>query len=295
MEIKHFRLIQTIVEEGSIASSSKKLFLTQSALSHQLKELEERLNFKIFHRSRNKWKLTEEGIALCELGNKVLKNIDEGFKNIHQIQKGAAGTIRVSTECYAFYQGLPSFIQKMGILYPQINVDLILEATHKPIAKIIANEIDIAIVTSKPINDSLTSIEVFEDEVFAVIHKENQLNELDFIEAKNFENVHLIIHSFPLETVFIHEHFLKPNNITPKKISAIPLTEVALEMINANFGIFCMPKWALKSFKITENLCFKRIDKKGLKRKHFLVIRKCDSNKNYIKNFITNFSEEFRT
>ena len=48
MEFKYFKLIKTIEEEGSIANSSKKLFLTQSAISHQLKELEERLGFKVF-------------------------------------------------------------------------------------------------------------------------------------------------------------------------------------------------------------------------------------------------------
>ncbi|MEL7123304.1 MAG: LysR family transcriptional regulator, partial [Bacteroidota bacterium] len=58
MEIKYFRLIKTIEEEGSIANSANKLFLTQSALSHQLRELETRLGFKVFYRKRNKWELT---------------------------------------------------------------------------------------------------------------------------------------------------------------------------------------------------------------------------------------------
>jgi len=78
MEIKYFRLIKTIAEEGSIANSSEKLFLTQSALSHQLKELEEQLGFKVFHRSRNKWKLTDEGTELYTLGNTILNNIEKG-------------------------------------------------------------------------------------------------------------------------------------------------------------------------------------------------------------------------
>lgn len=293
MEIKYFRLIKTIAEEGSIANSSEKLFLTQSALSHQLKDLEGYLGFKVFHRTRNKWELTEEGKELYKLGNTILESIDKSFKNIQQIQTGSVGHIKVSTECYSFYQGLPSFIQKMGLLYPEINVDLILEATHQPIAKILSNEIDIAIVTSKPENDLLASIEVFEDEIFVIMHKENELNKLEFIDARNFSDIHLIIHSFPLETVSVYEQFLKPNKILPIKISAIPLTEVALEMINANFGVMCMPKWALKSFKISDDLIYKRIGKNGLKRNHYLVIRKPDKYKKYIQDFISNFTDEF--
>jgi LysR family transcriptional regulator for metE and metH len=293
MEIKYFRLIKTIVEEGSIANSAEKLFLTQSALSHQLRELEEQLGFKVFLRTRNRWKLTDEGTELHKLGNSVLESIERGFQNIEQLRTGSVGTIKVSTECYSFYQGLSSFIQKMGLLYPDINVDLILEATHQPIQKIISNEIDIAIVTSKPENETLSSIDIYEDEIFAIMHKENSLNITDFLDANDFSDIHLIIHSFPFETVSVYGQFLKPNKITPLKISAIPLTEVALEMVDANMGIMCMPKWALKSFKLSDNLIFKRIGRNGLKRIHHLVFRKSDKSKKYINDFISNFEDDF--
>ncbi len=293
MELKYFKLIKTIADEGSIANSSEKLFLTQSALSHQLKELEQQLGFKVFHRSRNKWKLTEEGAELNNLGNTILTNIEKGFKNIEQIRSGSVGSIKISTECYSFYQGLPGFIQKMGLLYPDIKVDLILEATHQPISKILSNDIDMAIISSKPNNDLLSYTEIFEDEIYAIIHNENPLNKLDFLEASNFSDTHLIIHSFPLETVSVYEQFLKPNKITPIKLSAVPLTEVALEMVQANMGAMCMPKWALKSFQLSSDLAFKRIGKHGLKRTHYLVTKKENTSKKYIRDFITSFHEDF--
>lgn len=293
MEIKYFRLIKTIAEEGSIANSSEKLFLTQSALSHQLKELEKQLGFKVFYRSRNQWELTEEGAELYKLGGLILENINKSFKNIEGIRAGSIGNIKVSTECYSFYQGLPSFIQKMGLLYPDIHVDLILEATHQPITKLLSNEIDIALVTSKPENDLLESIKIFEDEIFVIMHKENKLNKQEFVHISDFSEMHLIIHSFPLETVSINELLLKVNKINPFKISAIPLTEVALEMIHANFGVMCMPKWALKPFNLSTDLVYKKILKNGLKRTHFLVFRKTDTTKKYIQDFISNFKENF--
>ncbi|RNL69263.1 LysR family transcriptional regulator [Sinomicrobium pectinilyticum] len=293
MEIKYFRLIKAIEEEGSIANSADKLFLTQSALSHQLRELEERLGFKVFHRKRNKWQLTEEGTELYRLGNSIFDSIEKGFRNIEKLRTGSVGTIKVSTECYSFYQGLSVFIQKMGLLYPDIAVDLILEATHQPISKILSNEIDIAVVTQKPVNEALLSTEVYEDEIFAVVHKENPLSKVEFVDANDFSDVHLIIHSFPIETVSVYDRFLKPYKITPLKISAIPLTEVALEMVDANMGIMCMPKWALAPFKLSDDLEFKRIGKNGLKRTHHLVFRKSDKDKKYINDFISNFEEEF--
>lgn len=295
MEIKFLKLIKTIAEEGSIAGSSEKLFLTQSALSHQLKDLEIQLGFKVFYRTRNKWELTEEGNVLYKTACTVMDSIGNGLNAIQQIRAGAAGTIKISTECYSFYQGLPLFIQKMKVLYPEIEVDLVLEATHKPVLKVISNEIDIAVVTSKPSgNKELVSIEVFEDEIFAVLHQESLLNDSEYLTADDFLDVYLIIHSFPLKTVSVYEEFLNPNGIVPAKISAVPLTEVTLEMVQANIGITCMPKWALKLFKLSDELKFKKIGSKGLKRKHYLVVRKSDIGKKYINDFLLNFKEYFQ-
>ena len=180
----------------------------------------------------------------------------------------------------------------MGVLYPDIQMDLI-DATHQPISKLLSNEIDAAIVTSKPTSELLLSIELFEDEIFAVMHKENALNTKEFLESNDFTNTHLIIQSFPLETVSIYEHFLKPNKINPMKVSAIPLTEMSIEMVNANMGIMCIPKWTLKPFKVLEDIIYKKIGKNGLKRIHYLVVRKEDRDKKYIDDFVNSFEEDY--
>ncbi len=293
MELKYFRLIKTIAEEGSIANATERLFLTQSALSHQLSELEERLGFKVFRRTRNKWELTQEGSELYKLANKLFSSIDEGFTTIKQIKEGSKGFIKLSAECQSFFHSIPSFIQKMGILYPEIHIDITLGATHQTISQVLSEDIDIAIATSKPASDELSSIPVFKDEIFAIMHKENALNSLEYLDAGHFGNVHLLINSFPIEGVAVYEHFLKPNKINPIKISAIPFTEITLSMIQANMGIMCAPKWQLNSFKLSKELVFKRIGKNGLKRKHYLVVKKKYRNKKYIHDFISNFEEDF--
>ncbi|WP_420322569.1 LysR family transcriptional regulator [Flagellimonas sp.] len=293
MELKYFRLIITIAEEGNLANSSERLFLTQSALSHQLRELEERLGFKVFHRTRNKWELTQEGAELYKLGTNLFSSIDEGFRAIRHIKEGSKGAIKLSAECQSFFHSIPSFIQKMGILYPEIDIDITLGATHQTISQVLSNEIDIAIVTSRPESDELSSIPVFEDEIFTVMHNEHPLNELEYLDAAHFVNVHLLINSFPLEGVAVYEHFLKPNKIHPKKISAIPFTETTLSMIGANMGVMCAPKWQLTSFKLSKDLVFKRIGKNGLKRTHYLVVKKERQNKKYILDFISNFEDFF--
>lgn len=293
MELKYFRLIKTITEEGNLANSSERLFLTQSALSHQLRDLEERLGFKVFHRSRNKWELTDEGLELYKLANKLFSSIDESFSAIKNIKDGSKGSIKLSAECQSFFHSIPSFIQKMGILYPEIDIDVTLGATHQTISQVLSNDIDIAIVTSKPESDALYIVPIFNDEIFAVMHDEHKLSDLEYLDASHFSNVHLLINSFPLDGVAVYESFLKPNKINPRKVSAIPFTEITLSMITANMGIMCAPKWQLSSFKLSNELQFKRIGQNGLKRTHYLVVKKEHRNKKYIHDFISSFQEDF--
>lgn len=293
MEIKYLKLIKTIAEEGNISNSAERLFLTQSALSHQLREIEERMGFRVFIRTRNRWELTEEGKELYILSLRVLDEIEKGLSKIQDIKTGSRGKIRISTECYSFYQGLPAFVQKMGLLYPDIEIELVVEATHHPLARLGSKELDLAVVTSAPQDDSLMAVPFFQDEIFALVHQENSLNAKAYLEAEDFRDVPLIIHSFPLETVSVYQHFLKPQGVAPLKVSAIPLTEVALEMVAANMGVMCMPKWALSSFRLPDTLVFKPLSSEGLKRNHYLALRKVDHAKKYFHDFIQSLEEAF--
>ncbi|MEL6538114.1 MAG: LysR substrate-binding domain-containing protein [Bacteroidota bacterium] len=293
MELKYFRLIKSIAEEGNMANSADHLFLTQSALSHQLREMEDRLGFKVFHRGRNKWQLTKEGEELYKIANQLFSTIDEGFSNIKRIKDGAKGSLKVSAECQSFFHGLPAFVQKMGILYPEINIDLSMGATHQTISQLLSNELDMALVTTEPASELLYSKEVFRDEIKVVMHREHPLAEEPFLDASHFADLHLLINSFPLENVSVYEHFLKPNRIVPVKVSAIPFTEVTLQLIAANMGVTCVPEWTLRPFKLSEELVFQRIGKNGLKRTHYLVMREADRTQAYFANFEANFLEDF--
>jgi LysR family transcriptional regulator, regulator for metE and metH len=298
METRHLRMIKILAEKGGITKSLDKLFLTQSAVSHQLKDLEERLGTKLFirgknHRVKDQWKLTEEGEVWYQTAIKVLDEIERATLSMQEIKDGHQGTIRLSTECYTTYHWLPSFMRKMNVIYPKLDIRIIIEATHKPLSKLLENELDLAL-TSDPINDQrIKFYEIFQDEIFAVVNSEHAWVKKKFVEFHDFAAEKLIIHSYPLETVTIYQHFLKPNNQPPGEILAIPLTEAALELVKAGMGITCLPLWALKPFVASNELKLIRIGKKGLIRTHYAAIRTTDFSKKYLQDFIENLKDEF--
>src|SRR5258705_1340158 len=122
MEIRHLRLIKAIVEEGSITKAIDKLHLTQSALSHQLKEAEYQLGTKIFLRQNKKLVLTKAGERLYATANEVLDKLSDTEREIKQMIFGEIGEIRISTECYSSYHWLPSVLKQFQSLYPNIEL-----------------------------------------------------------------------------------------------------------------------------------------------------------------------------
>jgi LysR family transcriptional regulator for metE and metH len=286
MEIRHLRLIKGIVEEGSIAKTIDKLHLTPSALSHQLKEAEYQLGTKIFLRINKKLVLTKAGEKIYKLAVEVLGKFQETELEIKQMIHGEVGEIRISTECYTSYHWLPSLMRQFHLLYPNVELKIVMEATHYPLQKLLTDELDIAI-TSDPIKDeNIVYTDLFQDEMVAVVSKDHPWAKKKFVGAKDFEQENLIIHSLPMETVSIHQFVLAPAKVSPKKITVLPLTEASIEMVKAEMGIMVMSKWAVKPYLHSELLSTIKIEKNGLKRMHFIASLKAKEKPEYFNRFV---------
>jgi len=162
----------------------------------------------------------------------------------------------------------------------------VMEATHYPLQKLLSGVLDVAI-TSDPIpGDNISYLELFQDEMVAVVSENHPWAEKKFVVAEDFAAEHLLIHSFPLETVTVHQLVLAPSGVSPKKITALPLTEASIEMVRADMGIMVMAKWALQPYLKTHALRAVKIGKSGLKRKHFVAILANRSRPDYFTHFI---------
>lgn len=294
IEIRHLKLVKAIVEEGSIANAINKLHLTPSALSHQLREAELQIGAKIFHRINKKLVLTEVGEKILTSANIILEEMTKIEKDVKQLIKGEAGTIRLSTECYTSYHWLPAVLKKFNTDFPNINLKIVFEATHRPIQKLLEGVIDLAI-TSDPIeNDKIEYIELFKDEMVALVSDAHPWNEKDFVVAKDFSTENLIIYSEPLDTVTVYQRVLAPAKVAPANLTILPLTEASVEMIKADMGVMVMAKWALKPYLNNGNLKTVRVTPEGLFRQQYAAILNNPEHPEYYDYFIKFLKEEIK-
>jgi len=270
VEIRYLRLVKAIVETGSLVKASDQLHLTQSALSHQLREAESQLGAPIFFRVGKKLVLTPVGDKVLQKAQTILREVADLTREVKELLGGEVGRLRVSTECYTSYHWLPAMLRRFHAEFPQVEISLNFEATHQPLPKLLAGQLDLAI-TSDPIAEvALEFIPLFQDELVAVVPAGHAWVGRPYVTALDFADVNLIIHSLPLETVTVFQQLLTPAGIAPRQLTVLPLTEAALELVKADMGVAVMAQWALRPYlAVSDELRTVRVTPTGLVRQQY--------------------------
>ncbi|MCI0415032.1 LysR family transcriptional regulator [bacterium] len=266
LEIRHLKLIEAIANEGSMTKASQRLHVTQPALSHQLKEIEDRLNAPLFLRLNRKLILTEAGEQLLSSARRVLQELELTEQNIRKLANGEQGVLRISTQCNTCYQWLPSLLKAMQQKFPGVEVEIVLEATYRPLEFLLAGKLDLAIMNTKVQTKNLSCFPLFEDELLVVMEPDNVLASRPYILPRDFVDQSLMVYAVPAEESLVFQRFLRPAGIRPKRTYKVALTEAMVEMVRAGMGIAVMARWAVASYLKSRELIGVRLTKNGVHR-----------------------------
>jgi LysR family transcriptional regulator for metE and metH len=243
LEIRHLKLVAAIAETGSVTSAGNRLHLTQSALSHQLKGAEEQLGVRLFDRKDRKMVLTPAGARLLQTANSVLAELDRAAKDIQGRDTRSSGSIRLSTQCYTVYHWLPLRLKLFQKRFPEVEFQLVVEATDNPFQALLEGELDLAIVCDTVRNRRILYTPLFEDELFIIAAPEHRLAEKKFLVPEDLAGENLLIYP-PKEECTVLKEILAPAGISPGRIQEVMLTEAIIEMVIAGLGIASLPGWA---------------------------------------------------
>jgi LysR family transcriptional regulator for metE and metH len=266
LEVRHLRLVDMIAREGSVTAASVKLYVTQSALSHQLHEIETKLGTPLFLRSRRKMILTEAGRQVLSSAQIVIKELSSTEESVRRLANGNEGLLRLSTQCNTCYHWLPDLIRRFKKKYPQVDVQINVEATRDPLHALWNGELDLAIVYAIPIKKGLKVYPLFHDELMAIMHPQHPLAKKQFLTARDFSREHLIAYMTPTEESLLFQKVLTPSGVWPRKVTQVMLSEAILEMIKADLGIGVMSQWFTAPYVRSKMVSAVRITRKGLIR-----------------------------
>jgi LysR family transcriptional regulator for metE and metH len=274
LEIRHLRLVRAIAEEGGPTHAAARLHLTQSAVSHQLAELEARLGVALFTRVRRKLQLTPAGRRVLELSRTALDEFARVERELRDTGARARTPLRISTECFTCYHWLPPVLPALQRDHPQVDVRIVIEATRKPIAALLRGELELAVVSS-PVRDRHLVVErLFDDEWVVVLSPTDPLGERTYVRALDLAERTLFTHDgTPRDMRRLRERLAAERAPMPR-VQVIPLTEAIVQLVKAGLGIGLLSRWAVAPYEARGEIVTRRFTRAGLAETWSAVYRR---------------------
>jgi LysR family transcriptional regulator for metE and metH len=242
LDLRDLRLVQAIMAQGGVTAAAEVLNLTQSAVSHQLRTLEDRLQIRLFIRSGRRLLPTPASRALIEDGGPILDAAGQLSRTISRIRSGRDATIRLSTGCYTCYHWLPAVLAGLKPETGAPVIDFRVSPARGEIEDLLRGELDVLIDDIAAPPPGVFATPLFEDEVVAFMRTDHDLTHKDWLDPADLEGETLLVHS-QKRSVFINT-VLEPAGLRKFRVAELPVTEGLRECAAAGIGIAVMARWA---------------------------------------------------
>lgn len=274
LEVRHLRLVRAIAEEGGPTRAAARLHLTQSAVSHQLADLEGRLGVQLFSRVRRKLNLTAAGARLLEAGKDLLTGLERVERDLHRVGSAKRETLRLTVESFTSYHWLPAVMAALAEDHPLVDVRIVLEARREPLAALLRGSLDLAIVSSPVRDRELVVVPLGDDEWTVILAPGHPLARRRFVSAVELGGETLFAHDAPKGDVERLRDIAAAEHAPLPRVEMVPLTDALVELVKAGLGLGLVSKWAVAPFVARGEVVPRTFTRAGLPERWSAVYRR---------------------
>ena len=291
LEFRHLRTIKAIHDQGGLARAADVLNITQSALSHQVKALEDQVGMELFLRRSKPLKLSKAGHKLLALAREVLPKVEAIEVDFADTKSGKAGRLHIAIECHACFEWLFPVLEKFRKSWGQVDVDIRPGLAFDALPALQREEVDVVISGDPESLDNVKFIELFDYEPTFICATDHPLATKDFITAEDFRDQTLIHYPVDKSRLDVFTELLAPAKIEPKAMRPIELTAVIMLLVASNRGVAVLPDWVVDNEQYGHDFVAKKLTKNGLSRRLYAAVRDTDADLEYLQDFVT-FTKE---
>lgn len=276
LEIRHLRMLQAMAATGSVTRAAAMLNLTQSALSHQIREAGRRLGVELFVKGHRQMQMTPAAMVLNEEAGRILAQLERAEAAVENRGEGIRHVVRIGCGAYSAYRWLPRFMRAFQESEPDIDVEVVADATQRPLNALIDRSIDIAVTSGIPQKSATRSLKLFRDELILITAPDHPLAGKPFVVAQDMADQVNISYSDIAEKGHEYDSFLKPAQVSYRKMVKVELTEAIVELVAAGFGVSILSRWAVSQYLRRGVLAAARVSHDGLWVDWHAVTRKSE-------------------
>lgn len=286
LERAHLEIIRAVEQQGSLTAAAEKLNLTQSALSHTVRKLEDQLGLAVWHREGRSLRPTQAGAYLLSVANRLLPQLELAEERLGQFAKGERGTLRIGMECHPCYQWLLKIVAPYLAAWPMVDVDVKQKFQFGGIGALFGHEIDL-LVTPDPLDKpGLTFEPVFDYEQVLVVGPGHPLRQAAYVQPRQLSDETLITYPVATDRLDIYTRFLTPAGIGPKRHKTIETTGIMLQMVASGRGVAALPRWLVEENADKFDVVAVKLGRQGVAKQIFLGFRDTDGEIDYLRAFV---------
>ncbi|WP_413111604.1 LysR substrate-binding domain-containing protein [Thaumasiovibrio sp. DFM-14] len=286
LELKHLRTLATLRETGSLTATANILCLTQSALSHQIKELEQKLCSPLFLRKTKPVNFTAEGKVLLALADQVLPMITRTENELVALKEEINGRLHMAIDCHSCFQWLMPAIKDYQTHWPEVELDFSSGFGFDPLPALIQGELDLVVTSDIRPRGEIHYEALFDFEMQLIMATNHPLINHTTINPEDIADQTLLSYPVQKQRLDIVNHFLSPAGVEPKQWKQADNTLMLIQMVSAGLGIAALPNWAVYDYA-QQGLIVSRPLGSGLWRRLYAAVRDNDKKRRYLQSFFS--------
>ncbi|WP_281972686.1 LysR family transcriptional regulator [Ruegeria faecimaris] len=286
IEFRHLRTIKAIHECGGLARAADQLNITQSALSHQIKGLEDQAGVELFLRRSKPMKLSAAGLRLLRLAEQILPQVEATQQEFSSLRDGRTGRMHIAIECHACFEWLFPVLESFRKSWGDVDVDIRPGLAFDALPALQKEEVDLVVSSDPEDLPGVEFIELFDYDAVFVAASTHPLAQKEFIEAEDFRGQTLITYPVERTRLDVFSQLLIPARVEPAAIRQVELTAVILLLVASNRGISVLPDWVVREVKYNSDYVTRPLTKAGIKRRLYAAVRTEDLEKPFVQELI---------
>ncbi len=272
IELKLLRTLLALQQTGSLQGAASRLFVTQSALSHQLKDAEQMLGASLFVRKSQPVQFSAQGKLLLDVATTVLPQLDLAWQQLKSGQLPAQ-QLRLTVECHACVHWLLPALKAFRQQWPQVQLTFETDIQHHAIEAMLHDELDLVLTTDRRLEQQVSYLPLFELELFAFIAPEHPLAAAAFVTAADLAREKLLVYPIPPERQDLFRLFLQKTAFSGE-LRQVAHASQMLQLVAAGEGIAVLPGWLAEPFVSQGLIVVKRLSEQGFSRQMYLAYQR---------------------
>jgi LysR family transcriptional regulator for metE and metH len=286
IEMRHLRTLVALRETGSLVEASERVFLTQSALSHQIKELEGRLGCSLFLRKTRPVRFTSAGNRLLQLADEVLPRLHNAELDLDRFAGGQSGRIIMAIECHSCFEWLLPAIDAYRNEWSDVELDISSGFHFAPFPALARGDLDL-VITADPLNEpGISYSPIFSYEAQLAVAKKHPLVEKPWAEPRDLADEVVITYPVDRERLDLFSGFLEPAGVEPVRVRHAELTTMIVQLVASGRGVTCLPNWALHEYLQNDYVVVRSLGEEGVWPTLYAAVRKDQADAPFMKAFI---------